>query len=88
MERHSLGRSVRRGAFRMRAAAVVELAWQFACVGGVMRFSAFLAIFMVLLLLWAGGFLVYHVASALIHLLLVFALVFFVMHVVRGVARK
>ena len=53
-----------------------------------MKPSAFLAIFMVLLLLWAGGFLVYHVASALIHLLLLFALIFLVIHVVRSVSRK
>jgi hypothetical protein len=53
-----------------------------------MKSSAFLAIFMVLLLLWAGGFLVYHVASLLIHLLLVLALIFLVIHVVRSVARK
>jgi hypothetical protein len=34
---------------------------------GAMRISAFLALFMVLLLLWAGGFLVYHVTSFMIH---------------------
>jgi hypothetical protein len=53
-----------------------------------MKFSAFLALFMILLLLWAGGFLVYHVASTLIHLLLLFALISLVIHMVRGVARK
>lgn len=53
-----------------------------------MRFSAFLAIFMVLLLLWAGGFLVYHVASALIHVLLVLAIVFLILHAFKTVARK
>jgi len=53
-----------------------------------MKFSAFFAIFMILLLLWAGGFLVYHVAGALIHLLLVLAVIFLVIHLVRSVARK
>jgi hypothetical protein len=52
------------------------------------KFSTFFALFMVLLLLWAGGFLVYHVASLLIHLLLVFALIFLVIHLVRSAARK
>jgi len=53
-----------------------------------MKFSAFFALFMVLLLLWAGGFLVYHIASLLIHLLLVLAVIFLVIHLVRSVARK
>jgi hypothetical protein len=53
-----------------------------------MKFSAFLALFMILLLLWIGGFIVYHVASVLIHLLLVFAVIFLVIHLVRSVARK
>jgi hypothetical protein len=52
-----------------------------------MKFSAFMAIFMILLLLWAGGFLVYHVASALIHLLLLFAVIALVIHLF-GFARK
>jgi hypothetical protein len=45
-----------------------------------MRFSAFMALFLVLLLLWAGGFLVFHVASVLIHLLLVFAVIALALH--------
>jgi hypothetical protein len=53
-----------------------------------MKFSAFFALFMVLLLLWAGGFLVYHIASLLIHLLLVFAVILLIIHLVRGVVRK
>jgi hypothetical protein len=56
-------------------------------LGDFVKFSAFLALFLVLLLLWAGGFLVYHIASALIHLLLLLALVFLVIHVVRSIAR-
>lgn len=53
-----------------------------------MRLSGFLALFMVLLLLWAGGFLVYHVTSFLIHLLLIFAVISLVIHLFRGVSRK
>jgi hypothetical protein len=55
---------------------------------GFMRISAFLALFMVLLLLWAGGFLVYHVTSFLIHLLLLFAVISLVVHLFRGAQRK
>jgi hypothetical protein len=53
-----------------------------------MRVSAFLALFMVLLLLWAGGFLVYHVTSFLIHLLLLFAVISLVIHIFCGASRK
>jgi len=53
-----------------------------------MRISAFLALFMVLLLLWAGGFLVYHVTSFLIHLLLLFAVISLVIHLFRGASHK
>ena len=53
-----------------------------------MKFSAFFAMFMILLLLWAGGFLVYHIASALIHVLLVLAVIFLLIHLVRSAARK
>jgi hypothetical protein len=53
-----------------------------------MRISAFLALFMVLLLLWAGGFFVYHVTSFLIHVLLLFAVISLVIHLVRGSSQK
>lgn len=53
-----------------------------------MRFSAFLALFLVLLLLWVGGFIVYHVASVLIHLLLVLAVLALIIHLVRSAARS
>ena len=53
-----------------------------------MKFSVYLALFLVLLLLWAGGFLVYHVASLLIHLLLVAAVISLIVHVIRGRSRK
>ena len=49
-----------------------------------MRFGPFLVISLLLLMLWAGGFLMFHVASGLIHLLLLFAVISFVAHIVMG----
>ena len=40
----------------------------------------FIAIFAILVLLWLGGFLLFHVSSALIHILLLFAVISLVMH--------
>jgi hypothetical protein len=40
----------------------------------------FLGVFIILLLLWLGGFLVFHVSSALIHLLLLFAVISIIIH--------
>jgi hypothetical protein len=37
-----------------------------------------------LLILWAGGFLMFHVASGLIHLLLLFAVISFAAHLFMG----
>jgi len=48
-----------------------------------MRFI-FLAIALLLFFTWIGAFVVFHVAAALIHLLLVLALIFFVIHLVSG----
>lgn len=44
----------------------------------------FLAIAMVLAVLWLLGFLAFHVAGGLIHLLIVLALISLVVHFVRG----
>jgi Family of unknown function (DUF5670) len=49
-----------------------------------MRFGPFLMIALLLLILWAGGFLMFHVASGLIHLLLLFAVIPFVAHLLMG----
>jgi hypothetical protein len=49
-----------------------------------MRFGPFLVIALLLLVLWAGGFLMFHVASGLIHLLLLLAVISFVAHLVMG----
>jgi uncharacterized protein DUF5670 len=40
----------------------------------------FIVLFAVLLLAWLGGFFVFHVSSALIHLLLLFAVVSLISH--------
>jgi hypothetical protein len=40
----------------------------------------FIILFAVLLLAWLGGFLVFHVSSALIHILLVFAAISLIAH--------
>ncbi len=44
----------------------------------------FMIIALVLLVLWAGGFLMFHVAGGLIHLLLLFAVISVVAHLVTG----
>lgn len=49
-----------------------------------MRFGPFLLISLLLLVLWAGGFLMSHVASGLIHLLLLFAVISLVAHLLMG----
>ena len=40
----------------------------------------FVILFAVLLVLWLGGFLVFHVSSGLIHLLLLFAVISLIVH--------
>ena len=47
-------------------------------------FGPFMVIAFLLLLMWAGGFLLFHVASGLIHLLLLFAVISFVVHLFTG----
>ena len=44
----------------------------------------FLILAVVLVILWIGGFTVFHVSGFLIHLLLIFALISVVMHFVIG----
>jgi hypothetical protein len=43
----------------------------------------FIVLFAILIVFWLGGFLVFHVASAMIHLLLLLAVISLVMHFVR-----
>ena len=44
----------------------------------------FLIIALVLILAWIGGFVVFHTAGFLIHLLLIFAVVSIIFHFLRG----
>jgi hypothetical protein len=48
-----------------------------------MRF-VFLAVALILFFTWIGAFVLFHVAAALIHLLLILAVIFFVVHLFRG----
>ena len=49
-----------------------------------MRFGPFLGIALLLFVLWVGGFLVFHVASVLIHLLLLVAFISLIAHFFTG----
>jgi hypothetical protein len=42
-----------------------------------------LALAIILLLLWVGGFLVFHIAAFALHILIIVAIVAFVIHVIR-----
>ncbi|MBB6146329.1 hypothetical protein HNQ77_004301 [Silvibacterium bohemicum] len=44
----------------------------------------FLILALVLILAWVGGFVVFHTAGFLIHLLLVFAVISIIFHFLRG----
>ena len=44
----------------------------------------FLILAVVLVILWIGGFTVFHVSGFLIHLLLIFAVISVIMHFVSG----
>ena len=45
-----------------------------------MRFGPFLGIAILLVVLWAAGFIFFHVAGFLIHLLLIFAVISLIVH--------
>ncbi len=49
--------------------------------------SIFTTLFVVLLVAWVLGFGVFHVAGALIHILLVLAVIALILHFVRSTAR-
>jgi len=49
-----------------------------------MKLEPFLTISLLLVIFWAGSFLVFDVASVMIHVLLVLAVMFFVGHLVRN----
>ena len=46
--------------------------------------SVFTILFVILLIAWLLGFTVFHVASGLIHILLVVAVISLILHFVRG----
>jgi uncharacterized protein DUF5670 len=41
-------------------------------------------LFIILLIAWLGGYLVFHISSSLIHLLLIIAVIALVVHLMRG----
>ena len=49
-----------------------------------MRFGPFLIISILLFIIWIGSFVAFHVAGALIHLLLLFALISLIIHLFTG----
>lgn len=49
-----------------------------------MRFGFFLIIAILLFIAWIGAFVAFHVAGALIHLLLLFALISLIIHLFTG----
>jgi hypothetical protein len=53
-----------------------------------MRFGPFLIIGLLLFLLWAGGFVVFHTAGFLIHILLVLAVISIIAHFFTGSTRS
>jgi uncharacterized membrane protein (DUF485 family) len=64
---------------------------QYTCNEGDQRLTVsiggdlmFLTLFVILLLAWIMGFVAFHVAGGLIHLLLIVAVISLVLHFVRG----
>ena len=53
------------------------------CYDSIMRYGL-LVIALLLFFAWIGAFLVFHVVGALIHIVLVLAIIFFVIHLVSG----
>ncbi len=49
--------------------------------------SIFIGLFILLLIAWLLGFVVFHVASGLIHILLIVAVISLILHFVRGARR-
>ena len=46
--------------------------------------SIWMILFVILLIAWIGGFTMFHVASGLIHLLLIFAVISLILHFFMG----
>jgi hypothetical protein len=60
------------------------IAYRMAKAGKEENMSIWTILFFILLIAWIGGFTVFHVAGALIHLLLVFAVISLIVHFVVG----
>jgi hypothetical protein len=52
-----------------------------------MRLGPFLGLAILLVILWLGGFVFYHAAGFLIHLLLIFAVISLIVHLFSGGTR-
>jgi len=52
-----------------------------------MLFGPFLGLAILLMFLWVGGFVFYHTAGFLIHLLLIFAVISLIVHLFSGGTR-
>jgi Family of unknown function (DUF5670) len=50
----------------------------------MIRDFVFLVLFFILLMIWAAGWLAFHIAGGMIHLLLILAVVFLIVHLFRG----
>lgn len=50
----------------------------------MIRDFLFLILFFILLGVWGAGWLAFHVAGGMIHLLLILAVIFLILHLVRG----
>jgi Family of unknown function (DUF5670) len=61
-------------------------AWQPVCKTGDQKRSilVFLILFIVLLVIWLLGFVAFHVAGGLIHLLLIIAVISLIVHLFQG----
>jgi hypothetical protein len=62
-----------------RGRVTIRIAW-----GGFLMRFLFLTLAFLMFFVWVGAFVVFHVAAFFIHILLVLALIFLVIHLVRG----
>ncbi len=53
-----------------------------------MRNFGFLGLFLFFLIIWLVSFLAFHIAGGLIHILVVIAVIFLILHFVRGGSRS
>ena len=53
-------------------------------VGGLLMRFIFLLLAILMVFVWIGAFIVFHVAAFFVHVFLIFAVIFFVIHLVSG----